>query len=98
MSDDVLSQHEDRVADALVDIINYAGRVLISAGPGSAYQADKATELRVRVDRLIGLLDGDGGSIPHTRADAVQAAVARDARRYTLGQILIDAGHLGGAA
>lgn len=60
--------------------------------------ADKATELRVRVDRLINLLDGDGKSIPHTRADAVQAAVARDARRYTLGQILIDAGHLGGTA
>lgn len=91
-----LTQHEDHIADALVGVIDYASRVLISADYGSHYQLDKLRGLREKTDRLVGLLEKQ--PLDWQRSEAVKAAVAREAARYQLGQILLDADRLGGTA
>lgn len=91
-----LTRHEDHIADALVGLIDYASRVLISADYGSHYQLDKAHGLRERADRLIKLLDEQ--TLDMRRCEVMKAAVARDAGRYALGQILLNAHRLGGTA
>lgn len=97
MPDATLTAHEDRIVDALTGVVDYASRVLISAGPGSHYQLDKARDLRDKVDRLIKLLD-EGGTLDMGRSAVAATHLEREARRYTLGRILADAGHLSGTA
>lgn len=89
--------HADRIADDLVGIVDYAGRVLISASPGSMYQADKLRGLRERVSSLIDRLDRDG-TVDNATSEQIAAKLAERASRYTLGALLIEAGRLGGTA
>lgn len=91
-----LTRHEEHIVDDLVGLIDYASRVLIAATAGSHYQLDKAHGLREYTDKLIKHLET--ATIDVRRSELVAAAVAREASRYTLGQILIDAGQLGGTA
>lgn len=92
-----LTPHETRIVDDLIGVIDYASRVLVAASPGSHYQLDKARDLRDRVDRLIQRLE-TGGTLDMRRSAAVAAHLAPEARRYTLGRVLLDAGHLSGLA
>lgn len=91
-----LSNHEQRVAETLIGIIDYASRVLIAADYGSHYQFDKAHGLAREAHQLVDLLTLQ--TLDHQRSEVVKANVAAFAGRYTLGQILIDAGRLGGTA
>lgn len=90
-----LSPHQERIAEDLIGVIDYARRVLIAAQPGSMYQLDKAHGLRDAADRLIKRLDKQ--TLDLRQGDAVAAAVWREAGRYTLGQVLMDNGLLGGS-
>lgn len=91
-----LTPHEDRIVDDLTTVIDYASRVLIAASPGSFYQLTKAHGLRDAVDKLIKRLEVE--TVAMNRSAVVAAALVPEARRYTLGQVLVDTGHLGGTA
>jgi hypothetical protein len=57
---------------------------------------EKARGLREKVDRLIKRLEA--GTLDWQRSAVVAAHLEPEARRYTLGRILADAGQLNGTA
>jgi len=81
-----LTRHESFVVDDIVSVIDYAGRVLLSADPGSHYQQDKAQSLARAAAALAERLEK--GYVPTSRALVLEAAIAREARRYALGRLL----------
>lgn len=91
-----LARREASIVDDLVGIIDYAGRVLMSASYGSHYQLDKLRGLRLYTDQLIARLEEQ--TLTQVRSEVVTAAVASEATRYPLGEVLRKAGSFGGTA
>lgn len=96
MSFEQLSMHEQGLIGDLVAVIDYSGRLLCSAAPGSHYQRAKAYELRDRLDRLIRRLDRE--LVPSARAALLSEVLAVEAAGYTMGNALIETGRLTGTA
>lgn len=79
-----LTPHEFQLADAILAVIDHAGRV-IAATPGSHYQWDKTRGLIEATDRLRRLATPPEHAV---RGELVTAWVARDAHHYTIGRAL----------
>lgn len=89
------ANHEARVLDDLLAIVDWTGRVLIAAAPGSAYQLSKAYELRDRVNQLISRLELHG-TLDQEQSAAVAADLRAEAVRFPLGEVLETRAMLGG--
>lgn len=84
-----LTPEEDRLADALVSLVDHTGRVLSAAlgGSGPRYMAEKAASLEeaaARVKRLAEQAVGTGT----VRMRLVEAAVAERSQSYVVGRLL----------
>ena len=96
MTKTALTNHEERIVDALLGVIDYASRILIAGYPGSHYQRSKVQEMHRELDRLTAALDK--GLVSAARSEVLAERLRSEAVRYTLGRLLVESGHLGGTA
>jgi hypothetical protein len=94
-----LTPRETQLAEALVCLVDYAGRVLLTALDGTSphYMREKAGGLAEAANRVAGLLDADGDHAdrPTTiRLPAVARAVATWSQHHTAGRLLFPRPHL----
>lgn len=98
-----LTPEEARLAQALVSLVDYTGRVLLTglAGGSPYYVADKAAtlaEAAARVAELAGRAAEKAGTGGRVRMPAVARAVEARSQDYTAGRLLFPSGEGGGAA
>jgi hypothetical protein len=87
-----LTAREVQLAEALVRIVDYTGRILLTGLADSSphYLWDMAHDLADAATRVAALLDPDGAYAAATpvRLRPVAAAVAAQSQRYTAGKAL----------
>jgi hypothetical protein len=84
---------ETRLAEELVALVDYAGRILFTGpdGRGPHYLWEKSRELARVADRIGAILDDDGvrrGADAPVRTDAVRRAVEAWSQRHPAGRLL----------
>lgn len=90
----MLNDSEERVADAMLEVIDFASRVQ-NAVPGSHYQHEKAGQLAAAAARMHHKLGGEDGweKLPDPiDRDKVEALVAERAQHYALGRAMYPGG------
>jgi hypothetical protein len=85
-----LMPHEERLAEAILAVVDLAGRV-ITATPGSHYQRDKTDNLLAATIRLQDLLTHVQQK--PVRSELVEAWIARHGQHFPVGRGLFTNAH-----